>query len=387
MKRIHSIDLLRGLVMIIMALDHIRDYFHSAAFYYDPLDLDKASPMLFFTRWVTHFCAPIFMLLTGASAFIVGERKGTKALSWFLFSRGLFLVIMEHTVINFGWYFNIHFHEFAFIVIWSLGVSMIALSAMIYLPKKIILSIGIILVAGHNALDGVHVQGQGAGAFVWSILHEPGFFQVGGKNVFVGYPLIPWIGTIALGYSLGSMYASSFDPAKRKRLLLYIGCGAILLFALLRSGNFYGDPTPWQQQSSVLYSFFSFIKVMKYPPSLLYLLATLGPALIFLYFCEGRLPGWLGQRIAVYGRVPMFYYIVHIYLIHIAALIATNFCPGFSPANMIWQSWGGSLQGYGFSLGVVYLVWISLIIVLFPACKWYDGYKQAHKEKRWLSYL
>ncbi len=385
--RIHSMDLLRGIVMIVMALDHTRDYFHADSFVFDPLDLKKTSVAVFLSRWITHFCAPIFMLLTGTSAFLVGERKGTKALSRFLFTRGLFLVLMEHTVVNFGWNFNIHFAEFDFLVIWSLGASMIALSAMVYLPRKIILAIGIVLVAGHNLLDNVHAEGKGLSAFIWSLLHEPGTFSFAGKTIFVMYPVIPWIGIIALGYSLGSLYSKNIDAGQRRKTLLWIGTGAILLFMVIRLVNIYGDASLWNKQHSFVYTFLSFIKVTKYPPSLLYALMTLGPALIFLALFENK-PGWLGKIFIVYGRVPMFYYILHIYLIHLLAMFATRFC-GHQWSDMIYDNFDNStkLNGYGFSLGVVYLVWILVVLMLYPLCKWYDQYKTNNKEKWWLSYL
>jgi len=288
-KRILSIDLLRGIVMIIMALDHVRDYFHYTAFFYDPLDLSKTSVAIFLTRLVTHFCAPIFMLLTGTSAFLVGERKGTKALSKFLFTRGLFLIVLELTVINFAWNFNIHFPEFDFLVLWSLGISMIALSGMIYLPKKIILAIGILLIAGHNLFDNVHIAGDGADAFVWSLLHDPGFFTYAGKNYYILFPMMPWVGIILLGYSLGGLYAKNADAGKRKKTLWWLGLTAIALFMIIRFINIYGDPSHWSKQPSFIYTVLSFINVSKYPPSLLYTLLTIGPALIFLALSETKL--------------------------------------------------------------------------------------------------
>ena len=385
-QRITSIDLLRGIIMIFMALDHIRDYFHYPAFFYDPLALDKTSAAIFLTRWITHYCAPIFMLLTGTSAFLVGERKGTKALSGFLCKRGLFLILMELTIINFAWNFNIHFPEVDFLVLWSLGISMIALSAMVWLPKKAILAIGVILVAGHNLLDGVHVTGKGIGAFFWSLLHEVGFFTFWGKNFFILYPIIPWIGTIALGYSLGSLYTKKMDAVKRKRILLQLGIGIICFFVILRFSNLYGDASHWSRQPSWLFTFLSFINISKYPPSLLYLSVTLGPAFIFLALAETTL-GRIGRFFSIYGRVPMFYYILHIYLIHILALFATYFC-GFTWHAMIWSALDNpGLKGYGFSLMIVYLVWVLIILLLFPLCRWYDTYKNKHKEKWWLSYL
>ena len=385
--RITSIDLLRGIVMILMALDHTRDYFHAGAFVFDPTDLTKTTIPVFLTRWITHYCAPIFMLLTGAAAFLVGERKGTKALSKFLFTRGLFLVLMEHTVINFAWNFNIHFPEFDFLVIWSLGVSMIALAGLVYLPKKLILAVGIILLAGHNLLDNVHVAGKGFNAFIWSVLHEPGTFSFAGKNIFVMYPVIPWIGIIALGYSLGSLYSNKVDDVQRKKTLLWLGIGSIVLFVGIRFINVYGDASHWSNQRDAAFTVLSFINVTKYPPSLLYGLITLGPACILLALFETK-PGWLGKLISVYGRVPMFYYILHIYLIHLLAMFATTLC-GHKWSDMIWTELASNdkLKGYGFSLSIVYLVWIAVIVLLYPLCKWYDKYKTNHKEKWWLSYL
>ncbi len=386
-QRIASIDLLRGAIMIIMALDHVRDYFHADSLVFSPTDLSKTNVVVFFTRWVTHFCAPVFMLLTGTAAFLVGEKKGTKALSKFLFTRGLFLVVMEHTVINFGWTFNTHFPELDFLVIWSLGVSMIALAAMVYFPKKIILAIAIVLVAGHNLLDNIHVAGNGLKAFGWSLLHEQGSFNFGGKPFFVLYPVLPWIGVIALGYSAGSLYAKEITAQKRKTTLLWSGASMISLFIILRCINIYGDPLLWSKQPSPVFTFLSFINVSKYPPSLMYCLITLGPAFIFLAFSENARSS-VSKIISVFGRVPMFYYILHIYLIHLLAMFATTFC-GHKWSDMVWDDFNNAvkLNGYGFSLGIVYLVWLAVILILYPLCKWYDKYKQAHKEKWWLSYL
>jgi uncharacterized membrane protein len=388
-KRITSIDLLRGAVMIIMALDHVRDYFHADAYLYDPLDLDKTSVALFFTRWITHFCAPVFMFLAGTSAFLVGQKKTKKELSIFLLTRGIWLVLLELTVVNFGWNFDISFTNIYFIVIWALGVSMIVLAGLIHLPFKLILLTGIVIVAGHNLLDNSHVPGNTLKAFGWSLLHDSNFFNWNGKNVLIGYPVIPWIGIMALGYCLGALYTPNFSAERRKRILLIIGCSAIALFILLRFMNGYGDRAPWSPQSSPFYSFLSFLKVSKYPPSLLYALVTLGPAIIFLALSE-NIKGSFSKIISVYGRVPMFYYLLHIFFIHIATMIAAPLFTDFS-----WKVWilkeplwfTETLKGYGFSLGVVYLVWLGIIISLYPLCKWYDRYKQNHKEKRWLSYL
>ncbi|MCW3119832.1 MAG: hypothetical protein JWM28_3914 [Chitinophagaceae bacterium] len=388
-KRIASIDLLRGSVMIIMALDHVRDYFHAGAYLYDPLDLDKTSVALFFTRWITNFCAPVFMFLAGTSAFLVGQRKSKKELSLFLLKRGLWLIFLELVLFDFAWNFDISFTNIYFIVIWALGFSMIALAGLIHLPKKLILLIAIVLVAGHNLLDNIHVPGNTLKAFGWSLLHEENFFDWHGRNILVGYPVIPWIGIMALGYCMGTLYTPAFSAEKRKKILLVMGVAAIVLFIVIRFINMYGDPHPWSHQPSSMYTFFSFLKVNKYPPSLLYTLMTLGPAMLFLAFTENANTS-VSRVVSIYGRVPMFYYIIHIFLIHLGTLLAAPLFTNFS-----WKIWilkeplwfTQTLKGYGFSLGIVYLVWLSIVIAVYPLCKWYDNYKTSHKEKWWLSYL
>ncbi|MES2773687.1 MAG: heparan-alpha-glucosaminide N-acetyltransferase domain-containing protein [Bacteroidota bacterium] len=388
-KRIESIDLLRGLVMIIMALDHVRDYFHANSFLFDPLDLDKTNPAIYFTRWITHYCAPVFMFLAGTSASFMGRRKTKKELSLFLLTRGLWLIFLELVVVNFGWNFDILFHNIYFITIWALGVSMIALAGLIYLPRPIILAIGFIFVAGHNLLDNIHIRENTLPAFGWALLHDQAFFSWQGHNVLVGYPLLPWIGIIALGYCFGDVYAPYYTPAKRKKMLIFTGLAAIALFIVIRLVNIYGDPSQWNSQRSAFYTFLSFLNVTKYPPSLLYVLMTLGPAILFLAFTENARSA-VSRVISVYGRVPMFYYLLHIYLVHLLTIFAAALFTNFN-----WKLWlleeplwfTKTLKGYGFSLGVVYLVWIGIVIALFPLCKWYDRYKQSHKEKWWLSYL
>jgi uncharacterized membrane protein len=388
-KRITSIDLLRGTVMIIMALDHVRDYFHAGAYLYDPLDLGKTSIALFFTRWITHFCAPVFMFLSGTAAFLFGQKKSKKELSIFLVTRGLWLILLELTLITFEWNFDITFTNIYFIVIWALGISMIVLAALIHIPNKLILLIGILLVAGHNLLDNIHVAGNTLPAFGWALLHDQNFFSWNGRNILVGYPILPWIGIMALGYCIGNLYAPSFGAEKRKKILLMLGSSAIILFIVIRFINVYGDPSHWSHQQSPVYTILSFIKATKYPPSLVYTLMTLGPALIFLAFTENA-NNAASRVIAVYGRVPMFYYLLHIFLIHLFTMIAAGLFTDFS-----WQVWilkeplwfTQTLKGYGFSLGIVYVVWISIVVAVYPLCRWYDKYKQSHKEKWWLSYL
>ena len=388
-NRITSIDFLRGTIMIIMALDHVRDYLYAGSFLFDPLDLTKTSGILFFTRWITHFCAPIFMLLAGTSAYLIGQKKTKNELSVFLLKRGLWLIFLEMIVVNFGWNFNITFPMFLFITIWALGISMIVLAALIHLPKKLILGICIIIVAGHNLLDNIHVTGNSLPAFGWSLLHDQRFFTWHKEILLVGYPIIPLVAIMPLGYFLGSWYTADYNIQKRQRNLLILGSLAIASFIVLRYTNLYGDPVKWSVQKNAFFTFLSFIKVNKYPPSLLYVLLTLGGAFLFLSFTE-KLKGAVVKVVSVYGRVPMFYYLIHIYVIHLVAMIASAFLPGQD-----WKIWiltkpiwfTTDLKGYGFSLPVAYLIWIGLVIALYPVCKRYDAYKQANKGKWWLSYL
>lgn len=387
--RIESIDLLRGLVMIIMALDHVRDYFHAGSFTNDPLDLNTTTVLLYFTRWITHYCAPLFMFLSGTSASLVGQRKGKTYLTRFLIARGLWLIFLELTVVCFAWFFNPTFTTQLLGVIWALGFSMIFLAGFIHLPKWLTISIGLLLIFGHNLLDGIQVNSSTAASFGWSVLHQFNFFELGAFNVLAAYPLIPWIGVMALGYCLGDLYKKEAAAERRKRFLLALGIISIVLFAALRYSNVYGDSAKWIEQRSGVYTFLSFLNVTKYPPSLLYLLVTIGPGLIFLALTE-NVTGSIARRIKTIGRVPMFYYLTHLYLIHISAVIAAV-ASGRSWTDMVnfstWTTEESKLQGYGFSLGVTYAVWAGLIAVLYFLCKWYDKYKSSHREKWWLSYL
>ena len=386
--RIESIDLLRGLVMIIMALDHVRDYFHAQAFLYNPVDLSQTSVSIFFTRWVTHFCAPVFVFLAGTSAFLVGERKGKRELSAFLLKRGIWLLVLEFTIINFSWFFNFKFSLLALTVIWALGIGMIILSAAIHLPYKAIFAIGLAIVLGHNLLDGVHVEGGGAGWILWSLLHENPAFPLGNFIIYIGYPILPWTGIMFLGYCFGKLYGKNADPLERQKILLRLGIGLTVAFVVIRLVNIYGDPSAWSTQATPVFTFLSFLNVTKYPPSLLYVLVTLGPALIFLSFAE-NFRGKIAGYITALGRVPMFYYILHLYLIHIIGTIAA-LATGFELSDMVFSTWvtdSPNLKGYGFSLPVVYGVWVFVVLSLFPLCLWYDRYKTSHREKWYLSYL
>lgn len=387
--RIQSIDLLRGIVIIIMALDHVRDYFHADAFLYNPLNLEKTNAAVFLTRWITHMCAPVFIFLAGTSAFLVGARKSKKELSSFLLTRGLWLIVLELTVMNFGWFFNVQFSLIVLQVIWALGFGMIVLAAAIHLPFNAILTTGIIIVAGHNLLDGIQVEGNGINAMLWAILHGFQFFDFGDRFFFAGYAILPWTGIMLLGYCFGKLYLPAVNPDVRKKILLRLGFGAIALFLVLRIFNIYGNPTPWTSQGNALYTFLSFINVNKYPASLQFVLVMLGPAFLFLAFAE-KLKGNVWEKVTALGRVPLFFYIVHVYVIHLVALV-TALATGFELQDMVFITWitdSPNLRGYGFSLGVMYLFWIGIVLALFPLCLWYDRYKTKHgKEKKWLSYL
>lgn len=388
-KRFESIDLLRGIVMVIMALDHVRDYFHADSFLFDPTDITQTNAAIFFTRWITHFCAPVFIFLAGTSMYIVSKRKSKAEISSFLIKRGFWLMFLEFSIMNFGWFFNIHFPIFTLQVIWVIGLSMVCMAAIIHLPYRAILWFGLVLVVAHNLLDGIVVTTPGWRA-LWAVLHTFDFFPnvLGGRTIILVYPLIPWVGVMSLGYCLGAVYATDFNAGLRKKILHYTGLFAIALFILIRFINIYGDPSPRVTEGAFITQFLSFFNVSKYPPSMLYLLMTLGPALLFLAHAE-NLKNKLTDNLVIFGRVPMFFYILHVYVIHFFAVIAAE-ATGFG-----WQSFllerfptmEPALQGYGFSLGVTYLVWIVVVLLTFPLCKWYNNYKSHHREKWWLSYL
>ena len=382
--RVSSIDLLRGVVMIIMALDHTRDFFHADSMFFEPTNLTKTNPVLFFTRWITHYCAPVFVFLTGVGAFLSGQRKTKRELSFFLLTRGLWLIFLEIFVVGFGWGFNINYPFTGLAVIWTLGVSMIALSAIIHLPIKFILALGLVIVFGHNLLDNIHYDN-----FFWAVLHETKIFRLNENHILrVAYPVLAWIGIMSLGYCLGSLYTKQVSYAIRKKWLLILGSSAIFLFIILRWTNAYGDPSPWAQQASWEFTLLSFLNTSKYPPSLLFTLMTLGPAMIFLAFTENA-SNRITKPIIHIGRVPMFYYLLHIYLIHLLAMVAAELS-GYDWRDMIFErrAWTDlQLKGYGFPLYVTYIVWIGVVLILYPLCNWYDRYKTRHKEKWWLSYL
>lgn len=384
-NRIESIDLLKGLVMVLMALDHVRDYFHYSVFMFDATDLTKTTAPIFFTRFITHFCAPAFSFLAGISAFMIGKKKTLSELSSFLFKRGLWLIFIEVTIVSFGWHFDPEFRRIPLQVIWVLGASMIVLAGLIHLPKKIILVISLIILFGHNLLDNIDIKDN----FVWSILHQRNTHYINETQyIGVAYTLLPWIAVMSLGYCFGSLYNSNFDAHKRKRVLNGLGIGSMLLFFILIAFNTYGDPVKWTNYGFTIKTVMSIFNVSKYPASLLYLLITLAATFLFLANVE-KWKGKIVNFFCVFGRVPFFYYIIHLYLIHFLALFAAEFT-GFGWQSMILPKFVSrveALKGYGFNLITVYVIWIVVILLLYPICKKFDKYKQSHKEKWWLSYL
>jgi uncharacterized membrane protein len=380
--RLESVDVVRGVIMVIMALDHTRDFFGMPGD--NPTDLSRASAALFLTRWITHFCAPTFFLLTGTGAYLSLRKRTTRELSRYLFTRGLWLIFLEFVVLRcFGLQFNFDYHITVLTVLWALGWSMIVLSGLVYLPASVVAGIGLILIAGHNLLDGIRSAKP-----LWAMLHAPGFLLPGPDHaVFVAYPLIPWIGVTAVGYALGQIYRWSAE--RRRSWLLRTGIGVTIAFFILRGMNVYGDPVRWAAQKSALFTVLSFLNTTKYPPSLLFLLMTLGPVLLLLWAVDQRTPSALRPALVV-GKVPMFYFLVHFPLIHLLA-VAVCFAR-YGEVHWIFES--PSLDkypftpppGWGFSLPVVYLVWATVVISVYPLCRWYAALK-ARRSDWWLSYL
>lgn len=383
--RISSIDILRGLVMIVMALDHVRDFFHISAMVEDPTNLNTTTPTLFFTRWITHYCAPIFVFLSGTSAFLSGQKKTKRELSSFLLKRGLFLMMLEIVVISFLVVFDPLYRFIGLQVIWVIGLSMVILSFLLYLPLRVLLIIGIVMVAGHNMLDGFNYSNMNEIPFWHAFFHQQMFTSYAeGRFFAVLYPLIPWPGVMLLGYCMGAWYAREFDTAKRKRLLLGWGLTAIGAFFILRWLNVYGDLVPWSTQKDNTMTIISFFNVTKYPPSLLYLCMTLGPALLLLIWLEKVKAGWT-NIVSVYGRVPMFYYLLHFFIIHMLCVVAF-FATGRPVSDIGAGNFAFRPNDFGFSLPIVYLIWIAVVAGLYPFCKRYDTFKQQNK-RWWTGYL
>ena len=387
--RIASIDVVRGIVMVIMALDHARDFYHADAFVYDPLNLERTTPFLFFTRFITHYCAPTFVLLAGTAVRISEQRKTKKEISWFLFTRGLWLIFLEITIVRFGIFFNLYYDVTVFQVIWAIGFCMVLLSAVVRLPFNAILALGFIITLGHDLLHAITLQANDPYVVLWTFIHQFNFIELTpGVSAFVPYPFLPWFGILLLGYCLGEWFRKGFDASLRKKLLLRTGIFAILLFVLLRSFNIYGDPAPWTIQKNGIYTFLSFINVTKYPVSLQYTLITLGPVMILLSWLEKANTSAL-RPFGVVGRVPLFYYILHFYLLHLGAIVLLMIRTGKGLSEIDFHfsaGFGGIPQGTGYPLIGAYIAWIAVVLFLYPFCIWYNNYKSTHKNW-WLSYL
>ena len=364
--RVTSIDFLRGLVMIIMALDHVRDYFHNQAMIDDPTNLATTTPILFFTRWITHFCAPTFVFLAGTSAFLSGQKRTKKDLSIFLLTRGFWLVLIEVVVVTFGWTYDPSYSMFIMQVIWSIGISLMLLGLLIWLPTAVIVALGFAIVFGHDILDKPEATHVGQFGALWQILHTPRgpYLQPIDSNhgFFFLYAFPAWTGIMFLGYGFGHFYKKTVSRERRKNILLMIGLTAVVLFFLLRFLNVYGDRAPWSEQKTVALTVISFFNVSKYPPSLLYTLMTLGPAILFLAFFE-QMQSRFAKFFITFGRVPFFYYVLHIYLIHTLCLIAF-FATGYGVNDIVSQPFFFRPPKAGFDLWAVYLIWIAVVLIL-----------------------
>ena len=388
--RLVSVDVLRGLVMVIMALDHTRDFLTNVRF--APEDLSHTYGTLFFTRFITHFCAPVFSFLAGTGAFLATSRgKSIQQVSWFFFTRGLWLVFLELTVVDFGWAFV---PWAAAGVIWILGWSMVAMALIVRLPIRWIAVFGVAMIATHNLLDGINPASLGKLWWLWMMLHAPGPIPITPHFTFLNlYVLIPWVGVMASGFAFGTLLLRS----DRRKWILTLGISMTALFLLLRGFNLYGNGVagypysigPWSGQPTVSLTVISFFNTLKYPPSLHYLLMTLGPSLVVLGLLDRvRAARGPARFLLVYGRVPMFYYVLHIYLIHIMAIMAA--IAFHQPAEWLWHGaffLSHTPAGYGHGLAFIYATWVLVLAILYLPCRWFMEFKRQHRDWTWLSYL
>ena len=384
-QRIHSIDLLRGLVILLMAWDHVRDSF--TAYGYDPLDLSQTDAVYFASRWITHFCAPVFVFLSGVSASLHRDAKslGRAELARFLLTRGAWLIAIEATLISFSWSFDLDLIVFQ--VLFALGAGMMLLAGAVYLPRLLVAALGIAIVAGHNLLDPINAETFGSFGWIWSLLHELGYYswRESGlfSGLFVAYPVVPWFGLMAIGYALAPWLRHSLSD--NKRIVFWAGCGVTLAFLIVRGINGYGDPEPWTvQDRGAVFTFMSFLNTDKYPPSLVFLLMTMGPALMLMPWLE-QWTGAAARLTRLFGRTPFFFYILHMPLIHGAAILKAQWVrsrhAGFDPGNpLTWPDW------YSAPLFHSLIVWLLVLALLYPLCRWFDGYRR-RKAHWWLSYL
>lgn len=388
-NRIYSIDILRGLVMIIMALDHTRDFFHVTAMTQDPLDPATTTVPLYMTRWITHFCAPVFVFLSGISAYLSSQGKPRDTASTFLIKRGFWLVLIEITVVTFGITFNPFYNFIILQVIWAIGWSMVVLGLLVRFSYNAVLVTGLLLFFGHNLTNHLTLPTEGPVANLLSVLlTSRGAVIPLDSNHMLGvfYAILPWTGLMCCGYAFGRFFERVQDPARRKRVLLFAGSGLFLLFVVLRLINGYGDPSPWKQYPALLQDMLSFFSTTKYPPSLMFMGMTIGPGLVVLGLMENARWGWT-KIVTVYGRVPFFYYILHFYLIHLLCVIVF-----FATGHTMQQAFDPNVPflfrplNFGFGLPVVYLVWFFVVAVLYFPCKRFSEYKLEHRQW-WLSYV
>lgn len=390
-QRIYSIDFIRGLVMILMVLDHARFFFYYGSFLTDPLDLETTTPALFLTRWITHLCAPVFVLLAGVSIHLdLAKRKDVTHLSLFLLSRGIWLIALEFGVITFAWFFDPRYQFFNVQVIWAIGACFVLFAGLIHLPASAIVGIGVAILLGHNLVSGVSFQEKWM-QDIWIFSMSHGTTIIGNKLMGVYYPVIPWLGIMCLGYGLGLLYTGhgKKERQKRQRKLLGAGIGFLVAFIILRFINSYGDPVGWSAQKNLSLTILSFLQVTKYPPSLLFSLVTLGIAGLGLWAFDQVKQTGLSRMVITFGRVPLFFYILHLFVIHLLAFLGT-WVDGHPLKLMIitpatFQQ--ATLTDYGFPLWVVYGVWGITVALLYPVCRWYQKYKMAHPEKWILRYL
>lgn len=375
------VDILLGLALVLLALDHMRGFFSDANYW--PSDLTKTTPPLFFTHWVTHMAAPVFVFLTGTAACLSLSRGLSRnQLSRYLLTRGFALILLEITIISFGWSWEIPGPIFL-LVFWAIGISMVTMAGLIYLPIWAVAGLGLILLTGHNTLDYIKAEDLGYISTLWQLLHAGGKAHLGPLNLYIAYPVIPWVGIIAVGYALGPLLQQ--EKAQRRKWLTWLGLGLILAFFALRLLNGYGDRHPWGAQDDGLFTVMSFLNTTGYPPSLLYLLMTLGLAIMLMPWLE-RLQGPLARFLATFGRAPFFFFILQLYLAHIS-VVAVAVATGGALADMLGPFWDyKEATDFGFALPWVYLAWLAELAVLYAACRWYAG-AQTRGKPKWLVWL
>ncbi len=381
-ERSLAIDAVRGGVMVLMVLDHARDFFFGVRV--DPTDLDSTTPVLFFTRWVTHFCAPGFVLLAGAAAYLYGEKRSAAERRRFLFTRGLWLVVLEVTVVRFGWVPE-PFYRFTLLqVIWAIGWSMVILAPLSVLSPKVLVALGAAMVATHNVLDPIEARALGDLAFPWAVVNDRELFEPApGHLVAVSYPLVPWVGVMALGFGLGALFARPAE--ERQRWLLGLGVTLTAAFPLVRALNVYGDPRPWSSHPDGVLTMLDFLDCEKYPPSLAFLLMTLGPILLALWAFDRFARREAIAPLLVIGAVPLFFYVAHLYVLRFSSIAFAYARWGMSAFTMPPEGHAGSPEH---PLWSAYLAWIATVLLLYPACRWYGDLKRRRAATWWwLRYL